>query len=341
MKSINRNASASAFGWQFQINIAIYLMIKYFGKFKEMKIEGEKEDIEISLNNSRKIYAQAKSKQNINDGNTSSYPAKLKKALESLSDVNDNDSESLIYISNLEPDPLNSGTNEFELVSFLKYNELSLASRKKIDIQLDNIKSNIDKNKLIIAKVPFFGEDKETRQKYIIAKIEDFLTFINSDLLPYKNRFLEMWESEALHNATQSNMKLKIKKEDVLWRLLILKLGDGNSIKFDESMGIDEEDFFEALDRYDRIINYKEADFDVYNKISNLIVRAKNENKEIRSNQFIAKYEKEIYDIVFKDNKDENMETVEKACSKIIAKKIFIRKETIFQMFERANKYED
>ena len=339
MKSVNRNASASAFGWQFQINIAIYLMIKYFGKFKEMKIEGEKEDIEISLNNSRKIYAQAKSKQNINDGNTSSYPAKLKKALESLSDVND--SENFIYISNLEPNPLNSGTNEFELVSFLKYNELSLASRKKIDIQLDNIKSRIDKSKLIIAKVPFFGEDKETKQKYIIAKIEDFLTFINSDLLPYKNRFLEMWESEALHNATQSNMKLKIKKEDVLWRLLILKLGDGNSIKFDESMGIDEEDFFEALDRYDRIINYKEADFDVYNKISNLIVRAKNENKEIRSNQFIAKYEKEIYDIVFKDNKDENMETVEKACSKIIAKKIFIRKGTIFQMFERANKYED
>ena len=76
MKSVNRNASASAFGWQFQINIAIYLMIKYFGKFKEMKIEGEKEDNEISLNNSRKIYAQAKSKQNINDGNTSSYPAK-------------------------------------------------------------------------------------------------------------------------------------------------------------------------------------------------------------------------------------------------------------------------
>ena len=68
MKSVNRNASASAFGWQFQINIAIYLMIKYFGKFKEMKIEGEKEDIEILLNNSKKIYVQAKSKQNINDG---------------------------------------------------------------------------------------------------------------------------------------------------------------------------------------------------------------------------------------------------------------------------------
>lgn len=341
MKAINRNASASAFGWQFQINIAIYLMIKYFGKFKEMKIEGEKEDIEISLNNSKKIYAQAKSKQNINDGDTSSYSTKLRKALESLSDVNDNDSESLIYISNLEPNPLNSGTNEFELVSFFKYNELSLASKEKIDIQLNQLQKNINRDKLIIAKVPFFGEDKETKQKYIIAKIEDFLTFISSDLLPYKNRFLQMLESEALHNATQNNMKLKFKKEDVLWRLLILKLGDGNSIKFDENMEIEEETFFEALDTYDRIINYKEADFDVYNKISNLIMKAKIEDKEIRSNQFVIKYENEIYDIVFKNNKDSNMETIEKACSKIIAKKIFIRKGNIMQMFERANKYEN
>lgn len=341
MKAVNRNASASAFGWQFQINIAIYLMIKYFGKFKEMKIEGEKEDIEISLNNSKKIYAQAKSKQNINDGDTSSYSTKLRKALESLSDVNDNDSESLIYISNLEPNPLNSGTNEFELVSFFKYNELSLASKEKIDIQLNQLQKNINRDKLIIAKVPFFGEDKETKQKYIIAKIENFLTFISSDLLPYKNRFLQILESEALHNATQNNMKLKFKKEDVLWRLLILKLGDGNSIKFDESMEIEEETFFEALDTYDRIINYKEADFDVYNKISNLIMKAKIENKEIRSNQFVIKYENEIYDIVFKNNKDSNMETIEKACSKIIAKKIFIRKGNIMQMFERANKYEN
>lgn len=116
-------------------------------------------------------------------------------------------------------------------------------------------------------------------------------------------------------------MRLKFKKEDVLWRLLILKLGDGNSIKFDESMEIEEETFFEALDTYDRIINYKEADFDVYNKISNLIMKAKFEDKEIRSNQFVIKYENEIYDIVFKNNKDSNMETIKKACSKIIAKK--------------------
>lgn len=108
-----------------------------------------------------------------------------------------------------------------------------------------------------------------------------------------------------------------------------------------ENMGIEEEDFFEALDRYDKIVNYKEADFKVYNKISNLIMKAKIENKDIRSNSFINKYENEIYDIVFENNKNNYMETIEKACSKIIAKKIFIRKEKISEMFERANKYEN
>ena len=122
MNNKNRNASASAFGWQFQINMAIYLMIKYFGKFEEMKIEGEKEDIEILLNNNRKIYAQAKSKQNVNNGDTSSYSTKLKEALESLSDVNDNDSESLIYISNLEPKRMNLNYYLFlDIMSYQKH----------------------------------------------------------------------------------------------------------------------------------------------------------------------------------------------------------------------------
>lgn len=341
MSNKNRNASASAFGWQFQINIAIFLMIKYFGKFKELKIEGIKEDIEISLSNNKKVYAQAKSKQNVNDGDTSSYSTKLKKALESLSEVNEDDSESLIYISNLEPNPLNSGTNEFELISFLKYNELLDVSKQKIDAQLNQLGKSINKEKLIIAKVPFFGEDKTTRQKFIITNIEDFLTFISPDLLPYKNRFLETWESEAFHNSTQNNMSMKIKREDVLWRLLILKLENSNLSQYDEKMEIEEEDFYSALDRYEQIINYKEANFKIYNKISHLIMNAKKTEPTINSNKFITIYEKEIYDIIFEDNKNINMETIEKACSKIIAKRIFIRKRNLIEMFERANKYEN
>lgn len=337
---MSRNASASAFGWQFQINMAIYLMIKYFGQFQEMKIEGEKEDIELLLNNSKKIYAQAKSKQEINDGNTNSYSEKLRKALESLSEVNDNDSKSLIYISNLEPNPLNSGTDEFTLVTFLRYNELKQESKEKIDTQLQNMGRQINKEKLIIAKVPFFGEDQTTRQKYIIAKIEDFITFLSPDLLSYKNRFLEMLESESFHNSTKKSTSMTIKRTDILWKLLTLKMGESNSLQFDDKMGIDEEDFFMALEKYEKIISYKEANFVIYNKISNLIMDVSRANPNIRSDKLIVEKEDEIYDIVFNDSKNIEMETIERVCSKIIAKRIFIRKRSINQMFERANKYE-
>lgn len=58
------------------------------------------------------------------------------------------------------------------MVSFLKYDELTTSSKEKIDIQLKKLEKDINKDKLIIAKVPYFGEDKDTRKKFVITKIE-------------------------------------------------------------------------------------------------------------------------------------------------------------------------
>lgn len=341
MENNNRNASASIFGWQFQINVAIFLMIKYFGIFNKLKVEGEKEDIEISLKNDKKIYAQAKSKHKIDCNNTGDYSNKLLQALTSLSDVNKDDVENLLYISNLEPNPLNSNTNEFELISFLKYDELSDESKSKIDIQLNKIGNKIDKTKLVFAKIPFCGEDYATRNKHIISKIQEFLAIVSSDLIPYSQRLLDIWESEFIHNATQKNPNINIKREDVLWKLLVFKLENTYNEKFDEKMQIEEEDYYRALEMYDKIINYKEADFRIYNKIIQLIFKATRKNPDINSTDFITTYEEEIYDIIFDNNKNEKEELIERACSKIIAKRIFLRKKYLRDMIERANGYEN
>lgn len=341
MDKVDRNASASAFGWQFQINAAIFMMIKYFGSFNMLKVEGEKEDIEISFNNNKKIYAQAKAKQFIDYENTNGYSSKLSEALTSLSDVDNEDIEKLIYVSNLEPHPLNVNNKEFELVSFLRYNELTPESKQKIDKQLDKIESKIDKDKLIIAKIPFYGEDKSTRHKYITSEIEKFLAIISGDLIPYSQRLLETWETEFLHNATQKNMNLKIKKDEVLWKLLVFKLENNSTDKFDEKMQIDEEDYYNALDRYDKVINYKEGKFEIYNKISQLILKAQKINNRINSIDFIINYSDEIYDIVFKNNKNTEEELIERACAKIIARRIFLKKRNLSEILERAKKYEN
>lgn len=334
--SVDRNASASSFGWQFQINVAIYLMLKYFNRYNQIKVEGEKEDIEILLNNSKKIYIQAKSK--IDTTNNDGYSTKLKEALKSLSDIENDDVEQLMYISNLTPNPLNSGTiNEFEGVTFLKYTELQDASKRKIDNQLNSLGVTLDKEKLWIAVIPFYGEDERNKKKNIYYIIENFLASAGFDLVPYSKRILEMWESEFFNNSSTRAPYIKIKKEDVLWQLVLLEVEKDKVMQFDSNICDDEEDYQMAIDRYEKIINNREGDFRIYNKISNLY----RNKKEISMYEFINKYSSEIYDIVFDGNKNKSQEFIEIICSKIIARRILLRKNHLEECFRKAENYEN
>jgi hypothetical protein len=342
-KDISRNASASIFGWQFQINVAIYLMFKYFKEFSELKVEGEKEDIEIVLKNKNKIYAQAKSKKDIN-GDTKSYTGKLKDALSSLSDVKNSNAEKLMYISNLEPNPLNSGTKEFEeLEAFLFYNELKEESKQKIDAQLKSLGKKIDKTKLVIAKVPFAGEDKTNKQKYIIRQLDKFLAYTQPELMSFSGKMLDMWESCFMNNATCNNPKITIKRDDILWSLLIFELEKSCSNCYDESLKIDEEQFQNAIEKYDKVICHKEGKFKVYNRITLLWKEEK--NNSIKISDFINNNEEKIYNIVFEEDEDNNEDNNDKMinliCSKIVAKRIALRNSSLNKMFRKADEYEN
>lgn len=61
MEQINRNASSTNFGFEYQINVAIYFMFSYLKDIKNIKVEGQKEDVEITLTNKSKYMIQAKS----------------------------------------------------------------------------------------------------------------------------------------------------------------------------------------------------------------------------------------------------------------------------------------
>lgn len=56
----NRRANATLFGFDFQRNAAIVLMLENIKELKSVRLEGNEEDIEISLNDGQKILAQAK-----------------------------------------------------------------------------------------------------------------------------------------------------------------------------------------------------------------------------------------------------------------------------------------
>ena len=57
----NRRADAVVFGFDFQVNAAIVLMLENITELKSLRLEGNYEDIELELNDNHYILAQAKS----------------------------------------------------------------------------------------------------------------------------------------------------------------------------------------------------------------------------------------------------------------------------------------
>ena len=56
----NRRADAVVFGFDFQVNAAIVLMLENITELKSLRLEGNYEDIELELNDNHYILAQAK-----------------------------------------------------------------------------------------------------------------------------------------------------------------------------------------------------------------------------------------------------------------------------------------
>lgn len=103
----NSQANASAYGWEFQVGVRIYLMLEKVKDFTHIEMESKYEDIEITYEDGSKLYAQAKSVINPND--KTNIIKNLTKSLTTLGNADDGKTR-LVYINNY-PDPLTSGTN--------------------------------------------------------------------------------------------------------------------------------------------------------------------------------------------------------------------------------------
>lgn len=127
----DRNASASVFGWNFQTNAAILLMLENMKDAKSVRVEGSYEDIEITLQNQTKLYAQVKAVEKPDD--TSHVIDKLTNALRSLSDAAKNGDGSLFtYVTNsLNPFSDKRMCGYFTGRTHLSFNELPDAAKKK------------------------------------------------------------------------------------------------------------------------------------------------------------------------------------------------------------------
>ena len=93
------NATASAFGWDFQSNAAIMLMLRNIEKASKVKVEGQSEDVEITLADGRMLMSQVKA--TVKPDDYSHVKEKLEAGLRTLNNASKlTDVEQLVFVTN-------------------------------------------------------------------------------------------------------------------------------------------------------------------------------------------------------------------------------------------------
>lgn len=172
---IDTNAQASAFGWDFQSSLALFIVAQNLKNLKSIKVEGKTEDIEILYENQEMIYIQAKSQ--LDPYSISNTNKHLKDALKTLINASQNNNyASLVYGTNI------ANPFVFQKFSTMFVNSPTIYSFSQLPEKIkDKIKSyifkvsqqekldlsNFDINRLIIRTFPFFGDDDQTRYRFI------------------------------------------------------------------------------------------------------------------------------------------------------------------------------
>lgn len=262
----DRNASASAFGWDFQTNSAILLMLENIKEAKRIRVEGADEDIEITLRDQTKVYAQAKAVEKPDD--TSHVIDKLTKALGSLSDAAKNGNGSLFtYVTN-SSNPFNNQRtlSYFTGRTHLVFDELPDAAQKKInEIIQKNGYTDLDVHKLDIRVIPFYGNDLKNRYKEIQACVDEFLTEVNVNVQGINTEIMGIWQRDLFRNATQSDTAISISKEKMIWPLIVLVVDKTSANDYKKDFNDDEISEIEL--KYKMIINQNTMSYDMISRV--------------------------------------------------------------------------
>lgn len=199
----DNDASASSFGWNFQVNAGIFLFLHYIKEAKNIKIESKYEDIEICLKNKSKIFAQAKSVQS--ECNTSGVKNKMKDAIFSLGKVPVGENDILIYISNIR-EPI-GGVGKFFENKIVKYDECLDSTKTEINNYLFEVVSAIEQK----LQEENLTNRKKNQYKAIKKRLEDMdiKKLEICSIYPYygeeENRYSDVNDFMSCHQTAHTN----------------------------------------------------------------------------------------------------------------------------------------
>ncbi|MBQ2922048.1 MAG: hypothetical protein IJE60_03000 [Tyzzerella sp.] len=329
-KEVDTNASASAYGWVFQVGAGITLMLDNVKDFTSLKMEGKSDDIEISLNTG-KIYAQAKSVTQIGDQRSAS--TNLNNALKLLASDNKNgDAVKLIYITNIA-NPLSSKqSSAFQYEHIYDFSVLSKEDQ-------DNICSKVEKDfateKFQVHILNFFGEG-DNKFANVKLKISEFLREALDDP-SYNKRLLDSWFETFMVNCSDkpdNEKSVNLNKKQIMMPVIVLVI-DTPLSEEEFNKVCDYEDYCEIEQEFREVINRQICDYEFVAEVTGDFLYKR--NQQVKSNQYRYTYVKEEwknYEHYFNVIKDEEKR---EALIKLILLTIITRRNKINRIKEAAN----
>lgn len=303
-------------------------MLENIKEAKRVRVEGADEDIEITLHDQSKIYAQAKAVVKPDD--YTHVIDKLTDALETLNLAAKNEDGVLFtYVTN-SPNPFNNQRTMsfFTGRTHLDYDELPDDAQKKIEgIILSKGYSDIDVHKIDVRIIPFYGKDLKNRYKEIQACVNEFLSEVNVDVQGINTEIMEIWQRDLFQNATQTDTTISISKEKMIWPLIVLVVGKTAAVEYKKDY--DDDEIEEIENKYKLLINQNTMSYEMISRVMTEYKKSKQTTK-----QFVAGHWKEHRDIVSSIEADES---IKESLIKIILYRILVQRQYIRGIKRGAN----
>lgn len=255
------------FGFDFQINAGIILMIENIDHFSSLRLEGHYEDIEIQLDNGKYILAQAKSVVKA-CADFSNVREKLKEGLRTLSKGSkDIDIEKLIYITN-SPNPLKDESHNIFLgeQSHRMYNTLPEGSQKLIADYLKSMDLSLDLNKFMIQVFQFETDEPLERYKVVEKCVDYFISELRLSVPNLTRRVLSVWHKHVFINSSTSNPDIVLTKKDIIWPIIVI-ITETKDIPEDLDDRIDESLYEDIVHNYRDLINNCSENYALFIKV--------------------------------------------------------------------------
>ena len=220
----NRRANAVLFGFDFQRNAAIVLMLENIKDLRSVRLEGNEEDIELTLENGRKILAQAKAVEK-SSCDFSHVRENLKKALISLSEgAQKTNTQQLILITN-SPNPFNDADSRsifYGLPTRRTYSNLPPSAQKIVQKYLKDMENPLDLQKFTVQVFPFETDDEVERYKAVTQAVNDFVGSLNTNVSYGLGKWLlQVWHDDIFINGTKKNAAIQLNKKEIIWPILV------------------------------------------------------------------------------------------------------------------------